>query len=143
MEENELIYRRWIEEVWNKGKEEVIDELFDKDGVAFYPYFVKGDEPIRGIEKFKEFYRLVRENFSDLEIRISDLVAEDNKVVALCFISAVQDAAESEDLPTDEQAELRSLCQFKIKNGKIVEIWNNIDLTDQNPKAALLKLKKN
>ncbi len=140
MEENELIYRRWIEEVWNKGNEEVIDELFDKDGIAFYPYFVKGDEPIRGIEKFKEFYRLVRENFSGLEIRISDVAVEDNKVVALCFISATQETA---DLPTDERAELRSLCQFKIKNGKIVEIWNNVDLTDQNPKAALLKLKKN
>jgi len=140
VEKNELIYRRWIEELWNQQKEEVIEELFDKDGIAFYPYFVKGDEPIRGIEKFKEFYRLVWENFSGLKIRISDVAVEDNKVVAVCFISAVQETADSEGLPTQERAELRSLCQFKIKNGKIVEIWNNIDLTAQNPKAALLKL---
>ena len=26
--------RRWFEEVWNKGREEAIDELFAEDGIA-------------------------------------------------------------------------------------------------------------
>ena len=28
------LVRRWFEEVWNKGREEAIDEMFAEDGVA-------------------------------------------------------------------------------------------------------------
>ena len=32
--ENKALIHRWFEEVWNKGREEVIDELFAADGIA-------------------------------------------------------------------------------------------------------------
>ena len=33
-EENKALVRRWFEEVWNKGRAEAIDEMFDEYGVA-------------------------------------------------------------------------------------------------------------
>ena len=33
-DENKALIRRWFEEVWNQGREEVIDELFAADGIA-------------------------------------------------------------------------------------------------------------
>lgn len=140
MDENELIYRRWVEEVWNQGKEEAIEELFDEDGIANYPYFVKNEEPIRGIEGFKKFFQLVRENFANLKIVTNDLAVVEYKVVAGCQISAVLKNADGNNILIDKYAEVKCLCQYRIKNGKIVEIWNNVDLTDQNPKVPLLKL---
>lgn len=140
MDELELIYQRWIDEIWNERREEVIDEVFDEDGVVFYPYFVDNEEPIRGIDKFKEFFHLVWKNFSDFSIKTLDLAVEGNKIVAHCLIRAVQKTTDSEGLPVKEQAELKCLCQFKIKEGKIVEYWNNVDLSEQNPKVPLLKL---
>ena len=33
-DETKSILHRWFEEVWNKGREEAIDELFAEDGIA-------------------------------------------------------------------------------------------------------------
>ncbi len=33
-DENKALIRRWFEEVWNKGREEAIDEMFAADGIA-------------------------------------------------------------------------------------------------------------
>ena len=33
-EHNKAFIRRWFEEVWNKGREEAIDEMFAEEGVA-------------------------------------------------------------------------------------------------------------
>ena len=33
-EENKEVLRRWFEEVWNKGRAEAIEEMFDENGIA-------------------------------------------------------------------------------------------------------------
>ena len=33
-EDNVAIVRRWFEEVWNKGREDAVDEMFAEEGVA-------------------------------------------------------------------------------------------------------------
>jgi len=33
-EENKELVRRWFEEVWNQGRAEAIDEMFDENGIA-------------------------------------------------------------------------------------------------------------
>ncbi|MBC7931852.1 MAG: ester cyclase, partial [Rubrivivax sp.] len=32
-EDNKALMRRWFEEVWNKGREDAIDELFAEEGL--------------------------------------------------------------------------------------------------------------
>jgi hypothetical protein len=140
MDDRERIYRKWIEEVWNQRSEQALEEVFAECGIAYYPYFLKSDEPICGIEKFKEFFRLVWENFTDFNIETLDLAITDEKIISLCLIKAVQRDLDSDDPTATQEAEVKCLCQFTIEDGKIMELWNNVDLTEQNPKAALLKL---
>ena len=140
MEISETLYRRWIEEVWNQRSEQAIEEVYAENGVAYYPYFLNSDEPILGIEKFKEFYNLVWENFTDFHIETLDLAVKEEKVISLCLIKAVQRDLDSDDPAATQEAEVKCLCQFKIEDGKITELWNNVDLNEQNPKVALLKL---
>lgn len=140
MDDRERIYRRWIEEVWNQRSEQVLEEVFAENGIAYYPYFLKSDEPICGIEKFKDFFRVVWEHFTDFNIETLDLAITDEKIISLCLIKAVQRDLDSDDPTATQRAEVKCLCQCKIEDGKIVELWNNVDLTEQNPKAALLKL---
>ncbi len=33
-EENKELVRRWFEEVWNKGRADAIEEMFDENGIA-------------------------------------------------------------------------------------------------------------
>jgi predicted ester cyclase len=143
MYKNELIYQRWIKEVWNDGNEEAIEELFDEDGVAIYPYFVKGDEPIRGRDDFKKFYKLARKEFSDIKIEISDMTSDGDVITALCAASAKRYDLIDEDTSVITPIEVSGLCRIKFDNGKIVEIWNNIDISDQIKTIPSLKLDNN
>ena len=50
--ESKDLIRRWFEEVWNKGREDAIDEMFAADGVA-HGLTEEGDKTMRGPEQFK------------------------------------------------------------------------------------------
>jgi hypothetical protein len=45
--ESKDLIRRWFEEVWNKGREDAIDEMFAADGVA-HGLTEEGDKTMRG-----------------------------------------------------------------------------------------------
>ncbi|MEZ5429441.1 MAG: ester cyclase [Pyrinomonadaceae bacterium] len=132
MEDNESSYRRWVEEVWNGGREESIEELFDENGVASYPYFLKGTEPIRGRENFKKFYRQARETFADIKVRIEEMVSQGNQITVLCEVSAKRKDIGSDGLPRFEPVNMRSLCKIIYRNGKITELWNNISISEES-----------
>ena len=46
-EANKALIHRWFEEVWNKGREEAIDEMFAADGIA-HGLTEEGDRALRG-----------------------------------------------------------------------------------------------
>ena len=61
-EENKALIRRWFEEVWNKGREEAIDEMFAEDGIA-HGLADESGEDMRGPTDYKPFFRKFREAF--------------------------------------------------------------------------------
>lgn len=83
--ESKDLIRRWFEEVWNKGREDAIDEMFAADGVA-HGLTEEGDKTMRGPEQFKPFYRAFRSAFPDLEVVVEDTIAEGDKLAARCTV---------------------------------------------------------
>src|SRR5215210_4161609 len=86
-EENKAFIRRWFDEVWNKGREEAIDEMFSEEGVAHG----LGDTPeqdIHGASEFKPFFHSFRGAFPNIEIVVEDTVSEGDKVAARCSVRA-------------------------------------------------------
>jgi len=59
-EENKQLVRRWFEEVWNKGRAEAIDEMFDEYGIA-HGLSEDPAKPITGPRDFRPFHTLFRE----------------------------------------------------------------------------------
>jgi predicted ester cyclase len=130
IDEIEIVFHRWIEEVWNQGDETTIDELFDADGVAAYQ-FNRGQKPIRGLTRYKKCVRAVREAFSEIKVTIEQIASDGNKVVAVCtFTGRPQPEEEAE---TSAAVKVTGLCQMIFENGKIVHIWNNLNLFSQVP----------
>ena len=74
-EHNKAFIRRWFEEVWNKGREEAIDEMFAEEGVA-NGLVDEGGQPLRGPAGFKPFFRKFREAFPEIEVVVEDAIAE-------------------------------------------------------------------
>lgn len=127
-EENESIFRRWVEEVWNKGSEKAIEELFNENGVAAYRYFNVVDKPVHGKTRFKDLVRRIREAFDDIRVTIEQITSERNKVVAVCTFAAKRRLVGSNGSLILTPIEVTGLCQMIIENGKIVEVWNNLDV---------------
>jgi predicted ester cyclase len=71
-EQNKAVARRFFEEVWNQGKEDVIDEIFA-------PTVVFNGEAITR-EALKRGLAGRRAAFSDIHVTVEDQVAEGEKV---------------------------------------------------------------
>jgi predicted ester cyclase len=125
-EENKQLLRRWFEEVWNKGRAEAIDEMFDEYGIAHG----LGDDPanpLKGPRDFKPFHTVFREAFPNMIIVIEDMIAEGDKVVARCSVRGKHEGEFMGKAATQAPVEFTGIAIVRIANGKIVEAWNNFD----------------
>jgi steroid delta-isomerase-like uncharacterized protein len=118
--------RRWFEEVWNKGREEAIEEMFAEDGVAHGLADESGAQ-LRGPTGFKPFFRSFRGAFPDIEVIVEDTVAEGDKVAARCTIRATHAGDTLGFAATQRPMEITGIAIVRVKDGKIVEAWNNFD----------------
>lgn len=121
-EENERLFRRWVEELWNQKRESVVDELFAADGLAVCPNNPL-EKPVRGIENFKKFFRHRLSNLLNFNITIEHLISAGDKITALCTVSAIK----VEKNNSRSKIEVLGLYIVKFAAGKIIEAWHGFD----------------
>lgn len=114
--------RRWFNEVWTEGKESTIDELASPDMVAYG--LGEHDEDVRGIPRFKEFWRRMRGAFPDIVINVVDTVSEGDKVACRFHVSMTHSGPQLGFAPTNRKVRITGLCIARWKDGKLVEGWN-------------------
>ena len=131
------VMHRWFEEVWNKGSEEAIDEMFAEQGIAHGLVDENGQE-LRGPEGFKPFFRKFRDALSGIQVVIEECICEGDKASARCTVRARHTGHGLGVAPTDKPVEITGLCMIRVKDGKIVEAWNNFDFASLNQQIGLL-----
>lgn len=125
-EENEKFIQRWFEEVWHQGREEAIDEMFAEDGIG-YGLPTENGEPIRGPKDFKPFFRQFREAFPNVRVTIEETVSEGDKIAAVCRVSGALEG-ESLGIRAEKQpVEFTGILVLKLRDGKIIEAWNEFN----------------
>ena len=125
-EENKAVLRRWFDEVWNNARADVIEELFDENGIA-HGLSDDPSSPIRGPRDYKPFYEAFRQGFPNLKVIIEDMVAEGDKVAARCSVRGSHEGDFLGRAATQSPVEITGITIVRIDNGKIVEAWNNFD----------------
>jgi steroid delta-isomerase-like uncharacterized protein len=138
-QENEKVIRRWFDEVWNHGSEAAIDELFASDGVAHGLNDADG-QPLRGPENFKVLQRAFLAAYPDLTITIEDTITEGDKIAARCTVRATHTGDGLGLTPTNQPIEFTGLTFVKIKDGQIVEAWNEFDFMKMYSQVGALTL---
>jgi predicted ester cyclase len=123
LEENKAIFRRMIEEIWNKKNAYVADELFAPDATSpTAPQLSPGPVGV------KEIARTFLAAFPDLEITIDYLVAEGDRV----FGRLTERATHRGDFfgipASGKQVQFTEMGILRIANGKIVESWYDLDM---------------
>src|SRR5687767_13915601 len=121
-ENTETLIHRWFEEVWNKGREEAIDEMFAADGIVNGLSDAQGNQ-IRGSDEFKAMHRAFRQAFPNLHVTVEDTVTEGDKIAARCTVRAMHDGEGLGVAPTNQPVEFTGVAIVKLKDGKIVEAW--------------------
>jgi len=121
-EENKAIFRRYIEEVWNQGRLELADEIFD----SYLAHQADGLTLQRGPEDVKRFVSEFRAAFPDFHININDQIAEGDKVVVHATIRGTHQREFRGMAPTGKEIEERGFSVFRFsEEGKVVESWDS------------------
>ena len=138
-DENKTLMRRWFEEVWNRGRAEAIDELFAEDGVAHGLEGTAGGE-LRGPADFRAFHQRFRESFPDIEVVVEDLIAEGDKVAALCTVRGRHRGDTLGFAATEQAVEFTGMTLVRVRDGQIIEAWNNFDFMSMFQQLGALHL---
>ena len=125
-EANKELIRRWFEEVWNNGRAEAIEEMFDENGIA-HGLSDDAANPIKGPNGYRPFYETFRRAFPNIAVVVEDTVAEGDKVAARCSVRAKHEGEFLGREATQAPVAFTGITIVRIYEGKIVEAWNNFD----------------
>jgi steroid delta-isomerase-like uncharacterized protein len=114
-EENKALYRRVIEEGWNKHNLALLEELY-----ADCVYYNPATGEVKG-EALKQFLASMLAAFPDIRFTIEDLVAEGDKVVTRWSCTVTHQGEFMGLAPTGKQFTTSGVTISRIVEGKIVE----------------------
>ncbi len=124
-EQNKALSKRGVEEVWNQGKLEVIDELTAANCVFNDPTLPGGK--VTGPKAYKQVVQMYRAAFPDLRITINDQIAEGDKVVTRWTATGTHKGELMGIAPTGKRATVTGIAIDRFQNGKTVEQWQSGD----------------
>jgi predicted ester cyclase len=111
--DNKAIARRYFDEILNKGSAAAIDAIVAPDVVFRNPPAV-----VKGMADFRKLVASLRGAFPDLHFTLEDELAEGNKVATRWVMRGTQGT---------RKMDVSGMDIFLIENGKIKEIWVNMD----------------
>jgi steroid delta-isomerase-like uncharacterized protein len=125
-EQNKALARRSVEEIWNQGKLEVINELV-AEGATFHDPNVPGAK-FAGPQGFKQFVEIYRGAFPDVLFTIHDQIAEGDKVATRWTATGTNKGALMGIAATNKRSTVAGTDIGRYADGKLVEEWLSYDM---------------
>lgn len=127
LENNKLLVRKIVEEMFNRGNLDVAAEIFADDFVD------RGHQQVAdkkdGPQGFAEFVKSVRAALPDLNATIQHMVAEEDFVAMWNTATATHRGELFGMPPSGKRIQMRDFHFFRFASGKIVEHWNSVTLS--------------
>ena len=123
VEENKAAVRRLIDEAWNKGNLDVIDDVLSPEYVLHIS--APGAKDRAG---YHEAVRMYRSAFPDFQFTIEDMIAEGDKVVVRATMGGTQEGALMGMAPTGKKLTHTAIAIRRFQGGKVVEEWVETDM---------------
>jgi len=134
--ENKEVVRRWFEEVWNQQSSESIRQMFPADGIAHG--LAADGGPLHGPQGFMNFHQAFLNAFPDLRISIEDYIAEGDKVAVRWSVTGTLRGNGLGVTATGKPMKVTGMSIARIRNGQIVEGWNNFDVLGMHQQVGTL-----
>ncbi|MFC7133998.1 MULTISPECIES: ester cyclase [Salinibaculum] len=126
--DNKELQQRFVDECWNEGNTDLIDELYSENYVGHW-YLLGGGDADR--EALKAFIQDVRTGFPDFEMTVEFMIAEDD-MVSMGFTADGTHEGEFMGIPPSETESgtagaTPGHLTHRFEDGKIVESWSTWD----------------
>jgi len=113
-----------MDEVFNKGNMNAIDELLSPNIVEHNPF--PGQGP--GVQGFKKGMTELRQAFPDLHVTVDDMLADGDKVVIRSTMTGTNKGKFMNMPATGKQIKVDGIDIVRIKDGKAVDHWGVTDI---------------
>jgi len=123
LEENKTLLRSYMEEVLNKGNLNAVDRYYAPNCIDHTA--PPGTPP--GVDGIKQLLTVTLSAFSDIQVTIEDIVAEDDKIVSRFTIQGTHTGEFMGIAPTGREITVMQISIDRIADGKIVEHWGLAD----------------
>lgn len=133
-DDNKLLVRRYVEEVWNRGDLQALDRYVAANYVFVPP---DGTPSIRGPDGLRQHVATMRCALHELAMRIDFMVAEDDQV-AWSWTMTGMHAGPGLGPPTGRRIETRGVAIYRIVTGRIVDRCGEADVLGLLTQLGLL-----
>lgn len=116
--------RRIFEELWNLKRRDVIDDVISPDYVHHDPQAADIPPGIDGCKKFVDRYMVA---FPDLQMEVEDEIVSGDRIVTRWTATGTQTGELPGCPPTGARISIEGITIARLRDGKIVEAWNNWD----------------
>jgi steroid delta-isomerase-like uncharacterized protein len=124
-ETNKTVSRRFFEEVFGKGKLNLLDEIIANDHVNSGPGSLPGLP--NGPEGTKQLVTVYRNAFPDVHFTIEEQIAEGDKVVTRWSAHGTHQGELAGIPATGKTSTVTGIAVDRLVNGKIAESWGIFD----------------
>jgi len=131
------LVHEWFEEVWNQRDTRAIDRLLAPD-VIIHGITDEHGNALRGSEAFKGFHRRFLNAFPRITVEVMDTVSEGDKIAVRCVARGKHEGDGLGIPATQKDTEFGGMCFVRIRDGKIVEAWNNFDFLTMHTQLGSL-----
>ncbi len=123
-EENKKLVLHWKDEIWNKRKLNIVDELYSTHYIG---HIVGAPGPVRSREELKQLLTVYYAAF-DIHLKSDFLIAEGDMVAVYDTVRLKHTGTFQGIPPTGKEATITSTDIYRIVDGKIVEQWTEANM---------------
>lgn len=122
--DNIALMKRYVEEVWNKGNLNVVDELSSSTALFHDPIA----KELSSKDAFKKYVQDLRSGFPDFHVTIEDISTSGDKVHIRWTATGTNKGPYMGRGATNKRTVVPGMSSNRIQGGKIVETWMNYDV---------------
>ncbi len=119
--------RRLLEQSFNEGNFELIDQLVRPDAISHDPATPAELRDLRGPDVLKRTASMYRAAFPDVRITVDDVIAANDKVVLRWHSEGTHRGELAGLAPTGARGSVTGISIDRWKDGKVVEAWAEWD----------------
>ena len=132
------LMHEWFDEVWNRRNAGTIERLLAADAIVHGITDESGKE-LRGPKAFKKFHSRFLSAFPNLSVEVEDTISDGDQIAARCVVRGKHDGDGLGFKATEKEIAFTGMCIARVKNGKIIEAWNNFDFLTMHTQLGSLK----